>query len=198
MNRKEIASAQARMATDQENSLTVYRNALLRLMAELEGARGTAVTCAVTSIHPGDGVTFMVREMAAALRTVSTYRVASVSLAELESTQDIQVHAAHTSNGHGQVYGSEGWVVPRAVRDGLAQLTAHHDIVLIDCPPVQPGGPTLLVAPGCSGVILVVRAGATSRTEVQAAEQRLAATGANLYGFILNTIKRSIFQRLFS
>ena len=72
------------------------------------------------------------------------------------------------------------------VRELLARIGSTYDLVIIDTPPVLPVADASIIAGASDGVLMVVRAGKTSRALTQEACGRLAAVGANLVGTVLN------------
>jgi capsular exopolysaccharide synthesis family protein len=72
------------------------------------------------------------------------------------------------------------------MRELLETIGASYDLVIIDTPPVLPVADAAIIAAVSDGVLMVVRAGKTSRTLTQEACARLAAVGANLVGTVLN------------
>jgi len=75
----------------------------------------------------------------------------------------------------------------------LAKLFAGYDEVIIDSPPVLATSDAVVLATLVDEVVLVLRAGRSTRQEASAAQHSLAAVGANVVGVILNAVdpKRS-------
>lgn len=72
------------------------------------------------------------------------------------------------------------------LRELLASLADGYDMVILDTPPVLPVADALILAALSDGVVMVVRAGKTTRTLTQEACARLGAVGANVVGTVLN------------
>ena len=72
----------------------------------------------------------------------------------------------------------------------LDKLSKQADLVLIDCPPVLTPADTMILASATDGVMLVLRAGTTSRRMTKEAEENLRQIGANLVGVVLNGAPR--------
>ena len=68
----------------------------------------------------------------------------------------------------------------------LDRLKAKYDIVLIDAPPVLQVADARIIGRLSDGVVVVVRAGRTSRDAAFAACQRLQTDGTRILGLILN------------
>jgi capsular exopolysaccharide synthesis family protein len=77
----------------------------------------------------------------------------------------------------------------RRMEELMARFRREFDMVLIDTPPMIPFADARVLARHADGVVLVVRAGRTTRDAVQAARQRLAEDGSQLLGTILNDWK---------
>ncbi|MDX2149537.1 MAG: polysaccharide biosynthesis tyrosine autokinase [Bryobacteraceae bacterium] len=74
----------------------------------------------------------------------------------------------------------------RRMADLLAHMRHAFDMVLIDSPPLLAFADTRVLARYSDGVVLVVRAGRTTRDSVEMARKQLAADGTVLLGTILN------------
>lgn len=68
----------------------------------------------------------------------------------------------------------------------LEELSRQADLVLIDCPPLLSVADSLVLAAKADGVLLVLRARKTTRTEAREAVEILEQVGANLIGAVLN------------
>jgi len=75
----------------------------------------------------------------------------------------------------------------------LETLFADYDEVIIDSPPVLATSDALVLATLVHEVVLILRAGRSTREDASAAQHSLAAVGANVVGVILNAVdpKRS-------
>jgi capsular exopolysaccharide synthesis family protein len=73
-----------------------------------------------------------------------------------------------------------------AARRKIATLTEGYDLVIIDTPPLLAAADAAIVATLASGVILVVRAGATENAAAQQSAQQLNSVGARIVGAVLN------------
>jgi Mrp family chromosome partitioning ATPase len=73
-------------------------------------------------------------------------------------------------------------------RDALPKLSAQHDLVIIDAPPVLAAPETTDIAAQVDGVVLVVRYG-TDVQDIEDARDRLAIAGTPIIGYIFNRAK---------
>ena len=73
----------------------------------------------------------------------------------------------------------------------LEEMSPEFDLIVLDAPPLLGFAETLQMASASDGVILVTRAGDTSRKAVAAAMATLNHLRANVVGLVLNQVKRS-------
>jgi receptor protein-tyrosine kinase len=79
----------------------------------------------------------------------------------------------------------------QAMADLIAELEGRADVVVIDAPPVLPVTDAVALSTQVDAVVLVVRAGRTSRQAAADAARRLTVVGANLLGTVLNGASRA-------
>ncbi|TKK78887.1 polysaccharide biosynthesis tyrosine autokinase [Herbidospora galbida] len=72
------------------------------------------------------------------------------------------------------------------MRRVLSDLTADHDLVVVDAPPLLPVTDAAVLATACDGVLLVARAGRARRESLAQAVAQLARVNAQLVGGVLN------------
>ena len=80
------------------------------------------------------------------------------------------------------------------LRDFLTQSLSAFDFVILDGPPALPVADARILALLTEGVVLVARAGQTSRDAVRRARFSLDGVGADILGVALNDVVRR--QRL--
>lgn len=68
-------------------------------------------------------------------------------------------------------------------------LSANFDYVVIDSPPVSSFADSLILSALVEGVIIVVKAGVTSREMAQSTKAHLQSVGAKILGVVVNQIK---------
>ena len=72
------------------------------------------------------------------------------------------------------------------MRDIVARLRQHYDIVLLDSPPLLPVTDAALLSSVSDGVLIVVRYGRTTRDQLRESVQRLTNVGGRIIGGIVN------------
>jgi succinoglycan biosynthesis transport protein ExoP len=68
----------------------------------------------------------------------------------------------------------------------LAELRGAYEIVLIDCAPVLPVTDPMVVSRFADGILMIARAGTTTRDQAQAATGACSKAGAAVFGTVLN------------
>ncbi|MET3808587.1 capsular exopolysaccharide synthesis family protein [Nakamurella sp. UYEF19] len=81
----------------------------------------------------------------------------------------------------------------KAMHALIADVRENYDVVLIDTPPILPVTDAVVVGDACDGLLLVVRAGRSTRHKVVEAVTTAADSGTRLIGTVLNgvAVKRS-------
>jgi succinoglycan biosynthesis transport protein ExoP len=74
----------------------------------------------------------------------------------------------------------------RRMEDLLAELRAMFEVVLVDCAPLLPVTDPMVVSRFADGILLIARAGTTTRDQAQAATIACAKAGAKVFGAVLN------------
>ncbi len=80
----------------------------------------------------------------------------------------------------------------------LADLRARFDWILIDSPPVLPVADAAVLSTKVDAILPVVRAGVTSRADLQSMNQLLERTGAPIVGYVLNGVLQESSAHLHS
>ncbi|NMO92970.1 polysaccharide biosynthesis tyrosine autokinase [Actinomycetospora sp. TBRC 11914] len=73
----------------------------------------------------------------------------------------------------------------RQMRDLVAQLRSHYDVVILDGPPLAPVADGAVLASLADGALLLCRHGRTVRARLDEAREALAAVGARVLGVVL-------------
>jgi succinoglycan biosynthesis transport protein ExoP len=74
----------------------------------------------------------------------------------------------------------------RRMGELLTELRAAYEIVLVDCAPLLPVTDPMVVSRFADGILLVARAGATTRDQARAARAACERAGAKVFGSVLN------------
>jgi succinoglycan biosynthesis transport protein ExoP len=77
------------------------------------------------------------------------------------------------------------------MRQVMAEIADHNDVVVIDTPPLLPVTDAAVLASQADGVVLVVAVNETRRDAVQRARTMLEATSARTLGVVVNKAPRS-------
>jgi tyrosine-protein kinase Etk/Wzc len=107
----------------------------------------------------------------------------AIRVLPLGQGSEIHVMPAGETEGH-----PANAMRPEALRELLARLRDHYDLIVIDSPPVNLVSDPLVVAAMVDGVILVARAGVTHAEALAQAAQHLREAGAPMLGVLLNDI----------
>ncbi|MCP5027194.1 MAG: polysaccharide biosynthesis tyrosine autokinase [Actinomycetia bacterium] len=211
--RYEASRESIEVATNPSSSATeAYRDLLTSL--ELATRAGAFRTLLVTSPQSGDGKSTVALNLAA-LAAHHSDRVlivdADLRRPSLQRTLGLENTTGLRSYLSGEamfdeigtsvlIGGAPLGVIPAGVgghdpaellRDWRAgelmdKAANVFDLVIIDAPPVLPVTDAVILARYCDAVIVVARAGQTSRNDLQNALKRLRGTGARPAGVVLN------------
>ncbi|GAC1362227.1 MAG: CpsD/CapB family tyrosine-protein kinase [Herpetosiphon sp.] len=78
----------------------------------------------------------------------------------------------------------------RRMKDVMSRLREQADMVLLDTPPINAFTDAAVLAAGVDGVLLVFRAGDTTRDRAREARKLLDKVNANIVGVVLTDVKR--------
>lgn len=110
------------------------------------------------------------------------------------SWREAIVHPAHTDRLSVITAGSTSRraadIIGALIGDMLEEMSREYDLVVLDAPPLLGFSESLQMAASADGVIVVTRAGETSRKAVAAALSTLQHLRANIVGLILNQVKK--------
>ncbi len=165
------------------------------------------IVVAISSLNPGEGVTFVARALLRELSSFELSSVAGVNMSFLRKLHEPTLEAIRNSirttepapsedvralsrRRRGALVGEDyrgpwdaSW---QYRRDCIDLLRSEFDHSIIDCPSLKTTGDLLSIAPFVDGVLLVIEANRTRRDEPRQAEYSIAAAGGKLLGFILN------------
>jgi Mrp family chromosome partitioning ATPase len=185
-----------------------YRMIALRLLDKLGDGRSDGRVVIVSSPSRGDGKTTTAIHLAATLARDLGRRVCAIDcdlarprlhrplgLSVRRGLADVLRGDASLDQIIWKIGDDPLWIVPGAPADdipasfaGLARVIdearARHDIVLLDTPATSESADAAALGRSADGVLLVVRAGATTRDALAGAIEALA--GVTLVGCVLN------------
>jgi Mrp family chromosome partitioning ATPase len=88
---------------------------------------------------------------------------------------------------------SSHWLTdPQFREDCLQTLSKFFDYILVDCPAISTSATVVSLAPLIEGVVLVVEAGRTTRSQIHFAQEFLHLANAKFLGYVLNKRKYPI------
>src|SRR5919202_4971358 len=148
-----------------EASIAAFNEAYRILRTNLQFASGTGQldSLAITSGAEGEGKTTTVIQLAVASAEVGL-RVAILE-ADLRRPALLETHRAHGI---------------------VRELLRQHDVVLVDCPPLNVAADASIVAGWVAGAVVVVDLNTSEEDTVRDAIRRLRAVHAPLVGLLLN------------
>jgi hypothetical protein len=161
---------------------------------------------AVSSINPGEGVTYVTKALVHELARYELSSVAGINARFLRKLHEPTMEALHKSlsgftprskNNTGGLEAMDTSLMPadetgpwegswQYRRDCIGLLRNEYDYTLIDCPSLKESGELLSVAPFVDGVILVIEANRTRRDQLRLAAQSIAEVEGVLLGYVLN------------
>jgi Mrp family chromosome partitioning ATPase len=184
-----------------------YFSQLVQKLSSVESAISQPRIFAFTAANRGDGVTFTARSVAGAFARATEERVLIVE-AETLGSRDCQIEPPdpHVASSHpASVYSvtqtssnSKKWDA-RHLRSGLEGLGMHFAWIIVDCPPLRESNHALAIAPHTNGVVFVVAAEKTKRSDIAQARRSIELSSGELLGFVLNKrtwpVPDSLYQR---
>ena len=183
------------MGKEANNDLSSYRTLVYRLLAAREESGTLGVAFALTSVHTREGVSFTTNNITRGNKETYEGHVQAIELlslyAEGKPTDEAGEEPVEETVLPEPVISRSGKGLASDFRAPLLKLAAQSDLLLIDCPALTRSGETLAVTSLVSGVLLVVQAERTTRSEILSAERKIAAAGGNLFGFVLNRTKQT-------
>jgi capsular exopolysaccharide synthesis family protein len=107
-------------------------------------------------------------------------------LVQLEAVPDLDIlPAGRNSRSAADLIGS-------SLRRLLDEATPNYDLIIVDAPPVLGFSEPLQMATTVDGVVIVARAGETSRKAVSSAIGSLQRLRANVLGLVLNEVTKDM------
>jgi Mrp family chromosome partitioning ATPase len=167
---------------------------------ESEDDAGAVV--ALTSCNPDEGVTHITRGLARELAACESASVARIDARFLRRLHEPTIETLQQSLSRSPSNISEIGLADTALvspkggtkwdaswqyrRDCIDLLRREFDYALVDCSSLKESGDLLSLAPFVDGVVLVVEANRTRRSQILHAERTIQAARGTLLGHILN------------
>ena len=185
---------------------SIYHTLLYTVLQKPRDRSQGGVVIALSSSNPGEGVTFVSRALVHELARCELTSVAGINVSFLKKLHEPTVEAIRSSvmrqtcrtAEDGREADNESRPLPVKQRSGLWEanwqyrrdcidlLRSEFDYTIIDCPSLKESGDVLSISPFLDGIILIAEANRTRRDQPRQAEQRIAAAGGTLLGYVLN------------
>lgn len=163
---------------------------LIQKLAQIQRSENQAIVVAFTSVHSGEGVTYVMESLAWELAKhtgrqvlLTTGSALACPPAHLWNENEPIQHRVHRLV---EVHGSGQRTLQNLRWQDLRGLRERFGFVLVDCPAMRDSSVVLTVARISDFVVLVVAANQAERREIKIAEQALKASSAKILGVILN------------
>jgi len=149
---------------------------------------------ALTSVAPGEGVTYVTESLAWELLRHTGEQILISPMASLSQVTPSHVRG---NDDYDRARTQKVWRLARIHsemhpipanldRETLQLLRRRFGYVLVDCPALRDSAATLSTAKMTDGVILVVAAGQTKRDQIAQAQKMLESSACEVIGLVLN------------
>jgi hypothetical protein len=152
---------------------------IVERLRTLRESRSKPVACVFASLHPRAGTTHITRELGRQLALQTGKRVETPSAADIWHAESPQ-HVSHMVNTV-----TDPKPQSRASQV-MESFRSHYDYMLIDCPPLSISSECLVFGRCSDGLCLVIEAGRTRRSDLQAALTRITMCNIPVFGLVLN------------
>jgi hypothetical protein len=151
--------------------------------------RGFAV--ALTSLHPGAGVTDMTNSLADALGQEGEPCAIALSSRTLSQSGAPSTEPGEVGEDLSRIEKAktirDSWHNTQAnLATSLEKLRLTYRYVLIDCPSMKEAQDAIRLAPLVDGIVLVIEANRTKREQMLYAERAIEAAKGKILGHVLN------------
>lgn len=195
-----------RIQEDAESPASIYHTLLYTVLQKPREKHLGGLVIALSSSNPGEGVTYVARALVHELARSELTSVAGINVSFLKRLHEPTVEAIRNSvmrqtpmpADEGRGADNTARSLPVAQRSGpweaswqyrrdcIDLLRSEFDYTIIDCPSLKESGDVLSISPFVDGIILIAEANRTRRDQPRQAEQRIAAAGGTLLGYVLN------------
>ena len=194
------------MALDPESVLSRNSSVLSMLQNSAEKSHSACAVVALTSARSGSGVTYTAHMLTNALNREnpgSAIYINGRALSNAALVTDGATVVSEMDETPALTPGTyrQSWRSSPALRKAyVAGLRERCSYVLIDCPSIADSSDALFLAPTVDGVISVIEADRTTKSQITHLEQTMTRCGGTLLGHVLNkrkyVIPEWIYQKL--
>lgn len=182
------------MSSAHDSVASSFQGLIYRVFQEGLGAnpdRGMAV--AFVSAHPGAGTTFLATSLADALHRGAARPAVLLDCRRIAHRHDDALyvpngHSAGAALTHSSLVLQRGdWRANRDLRkQSIQTLRSRFSYVLLDCPSFRESKDVLGLTTLVDGVVLVVEANKTSKSQLSHLERVISDAGGKILGSMLN------------
>lgn len=147
---------------------------------------GEGIVIAFTSANPGEGVSYVSNKIASQLAATCP-GVRRLNSAEL--LEDFWPHSPNRYDAFAKTEPTASRTAWDNWRVRVAQLRARYRYSVIDCPSLAVSGDVLSLAPHLDGIVVVVAANETHKTQVANVERQVQMVNGKILGYLLNKRK---------
>jgi hypothetical protein len=154
-------------------------------------ASNGGLAIALVAAHPGAGTTYLTTVLTRSLTRDRDVSTASLDCREIANSSDgVEAGGATDIDGQGistlpALRGN--WRGNRDYRAGyIAQFRSRYSYVLIDCPSLKESADILGLSGLVDGVLLVIEANKTSKSQIAHLERTIEGAGGKILGHLLN------------
>jgi Mrp family chromosome partitioning ATPase len=169
--------------------------ALIQKLVQLREKQRDGPVMTLTSVLPGEGVTFVTETLSWELARHTGRPVLVASPAALAGgqcpfriTEPIDRHSVWRLAAPAKPLPAD----PEDAQDGMRLIRQRFGFILVDCPALHESSAIFSIAPISDGFVLVVAAGQTKRSQIEASRRLLASTSVPLLGLVLNKQKSAV------
>jgi Mrp family chromosome partitioning ATPase len=171
------------------SALSTY-GTLVQKLVQLRQKQADGQVVTFASVAPGAGVTYVTQAVSWELARNAGQPVLVASPAALDGaqwpfriTEPIDRHRVWRLAPPAPATRK---AEPAGASESLRTIRERFGFILVDCPPLSQSSAIYSVAQISDAFVLVVAAGETKRSEIEAARRLLAATSVPLLGMVLN------------
>jgi Mrp family chromosome partitioning ATPase len=197
----ELVPAAALPLTTQLTKGSTFDRAFFPLIDKLQKirhARGESPVIVFTSASAGDGVSHVVQSLAREIEQKTGGSVLTAKPSHIENVAALFASRSDSNHFRWESTARTGRGDSQDANEALTVLRQQYEYLILDCPPLDKSADALALGRASDGVFLVVSAGETSRSKIQAAIAALRQVSAPLAGLILNKRRYPIPKFLYN